>query len=469
MDRNPTFDLLHVDLFALHPAADEDAAAQPDAARTRGATAPVGSKRGDAAPPRRSSAFVACEGAAGRRMHAAALGKGGASQRALAQRRLLTQENRALRRELLRSYQQFGMLSETASRIAELHEIRHVERQLMQRLADMLQGTVYTECDGWCERVAAPDNDENPIDLSPERVRAALDAEIHATRAARRVRVPGLDAAAARCLGGARALLGALVEADRPVTTVIVLRRASRPGFDAGERLAAENVLIFGGHILGSAHTVSRMRAAAHETVRALANVIEARDPYTRGHSQRVAWLAQLVGRALSLPERELEWLEWAGLLHDVGKLGVPESVLNKPQRLSDDELAMIRQHPRMGYEVLRPVSTLRPVLEGVLHHHENHDGSGYPCGLKGEEIALQARILHVVDIFDAVTSRRAYREGVSLPEAFALLRRGAGTVTDPETTERFIAAFEAYMAECPADFDRRFAHVRRDRAAEPT
>jgi HD-GYP domain-containing protein (c-di-GMP phosphodiesterase class II) len=241
---------------------------------------------------------------------------------------------------------------------------------------------------------------------------------------------------------------------------VIALRSGQQPPFGSGEQLASEAVLIYGGHILRNVRMVQRLQWAALETVGALANAIEARDRYTRGHSDRVSWLASLVGEALGLPADELQMLEWAGLLHDVGKIGIPEHILNKPGELTAAEFEQIKRHPRLGYEVLRPVSSLQPVLDAVLYHHENHDGSGYPEGLRGEQVPLSARILHVVDIFDALASTRSYRAGLSTDDALSVLARGAGSVTDPAVTTAFIAAVRHNREVQPEDFRRRFGRL---------
>src|SRR5262249_19517059 len=154
-----------------------------------------------------------------------------------------------------------------------------------------------------------------------------------------------------------------------------------------------------------------RLERSALETVCALATVIEARDPYTSGHSERVAWLARMTGELLGLSAADVQELEWAGRLHDVGKIGIAERSLNKIEKLTDIELEQIKQHPRLSYEMLRPVSSLgASLLEAVLHHHEDYDGGGYPDGMAGEAIPLGARILRVVDVFDALTSTRPYR-----------------------------------------------------------
>jgi len=212
--------------------------------------------------------------------------------------------------------------------------------------------------------------------------------------------------------------------------------------------------------VLANVLMVRRLQETAVETVRALANAIDAKDNYTCGHSERVGWLARLTGAALGLSQSELELLEWAGILHDVGKIGIAEAILNKPGRLTEAEFAEMKRHPRLSYDVLKPVAQLGPVLEGVLYHHENWDGSGYPEGLSGERIPLSARIIRVVDTFDALTSTRSYREGFGIAHAFDILREEAGRSTDPHVTHVFITTFQGYVRHQPEDFRRRFAHI---------
>jgi len=199
-------------------------------------------------------------------------------------------------------------------------------------------------------------------------------------------------------------------------------------------------------------------RQAALETVCALLNVIDARDHYTRGHSVRVGVLARLVGRALGLADPETQTLEWAGLLHDVGKLGVADAILNKQGRLTPAEFEQIKLHPQLGHEIVRPVSTLTSVLDAVLYHHENFDGSGYPAGLAGETIPLSARILRVVDIFDALTSPRPYRQALGGDEALDVLARDAGRVTDAHITRRSVQMIEQLLRKHPFSFRERLA-----------
>lgn len=171
-------------------------------------------------------------------------------------------------------------------------------------------------------------------------------------------------------------------------------------------------------------------------TVRALAAAVDAKDPYTRGHSQRVAALAVAVGRQLGLRKDEIEQLQLAALLHDVGKIAVSTEVLTKPGALNGHEWGMIKSHPTEGAEILACVPQLAPIVQVVRYHHEHLDGSGYPEGLKGEEIPLPARIVGACDAYDAMTSARTYRGPMPPDTALAELKAAAGTIFDERVVD---------------------------------
>lgn len=173
-----------------------------------------------------------------------------------------------------------------------------------------------------------------------------------------------------------------------------------------------------------------------------LSSAIEARDPHTSGHSFRVTTLAEGVARWLGWSESRLEALRIGGALHDVGKLIVPARILSKPGPLTPEELDTIRTHPAAGARLIEPIRTVRPALPYVLHHHERWDGNGYPFGLRGAAIPVEARVLAVADAFDAMTSGRPYRQAMSEHDALLELERCAGCQFDPELVHVFLTVW---------------------------
>ncbi|MGB9593092.1 MAG: HD-GYP domain-containing protein [Anaerolineae bacterium] len=174
-------------------------------------------------------------------------------------------------------------------------------------------------------------------------------------------------------------------------------------------------------------------------TVMALANSLEAKDPYTVGHSQRVADLAERLAHALGLPESETRYIRMAGLLHDIGKIGISEAVINKPGPLTPSEYAHIQTHPLISERILVPVAELNGALRMIRNHHERWDGSGYPDGLKELEIPMGARILSLADAYDAMTSQRPYRPALPREVALREIERGAGKHFDPSLSRLFL------------------------------
>ncbi|MDQ6713236.1 MAG: HD domain-containing protein, partial [Candidatus Dormibacteraeota bacterium] len=175
-------------------------------------------------------------------------------------------------------------------------------------------------------------------------------------------------------------------------------------------------------------------------SMEALARAIDARDPSTYGHSARVAAVSIEIADEMQVPVKEREALRRAALLHDIGKIGVQDRVLRKPGPLNDAEMDEMREHSRIGHDMLEGLRFLRPSLPGILHHHERWDGGGYPAGLAGTAIPLLVRIITVADVFDALTSDRPYRKGLSFDAASAAIRHDAGRKFDPEVVAAFIA-----------------------------
>jgi len=174
--------------------------------------------------------------------------------------------------------------------------------------------------------------------------------------------------------------------------------------------------------------------------VSALASSIDAKDPYTHGHSRRVTLYSLAIAQALGLESEEVEDLELAGYLHDIGKIGMPQEILQKPLALTDEEFDIVKKHPLNGVRILENLKNLQRVSNFILHHHERLDGRGYPRGLAGDEIPLGARILAVADAFDAITSDRPYRRKSSVHDALLEIQRHAGRQFDPQVVRVFVS-----------------------------
>jgi HD-GYP domain-containing protein (c-di-GMP phosphodiesterase class II) len=381
---------------------------------------------------------------------------------------LLREENEALGSELLRCYEQLNFVFEITEKIAKLQDPEMILRLLLQRFGKTIgAGALFLDQNGRCTAIPAGDRHTWSISLDPLGVQNCLAAEIEQARREGRALVPSDSPERQRILDGAHMLIVPLRQEPARSAVVIVLRGRDEPTFDSGDMLASESVLGYGGQVLANVLMVRRLQQTAIETVRALANAIDAKDNYTCGHSERVGWLARQTGLELNLPDAELELLEWAGILHDVGKIGIPEVILNKPGRLTREEFEEIRRHPHMSYEVLRPVGRLGPVLSAVLYHHENWDGTGYPHGLRGEQIPFSARVIRVVDTFDALTSTRAYRRGFPIRRALQILAEESGRGTDPQITPIFIKLVQRLEVERPSEFAGLFVHVLQSDEAE--
>jgi putative nucleotidyltransferase with HDIG domain len=187
-------------------------------------------------------------------------------------------------------------------------------------------------------------------------------------------------------------------------------------------------------------HNFIEMREMFTQTITALAGAVDKRDPYTSKHSWRVKEIAGDIGRAMNLSDADLEALEWGGLLHDVGKIGVPDNVLLKQERLNREERMIMNAHPVLGAQIIAPVTRLSRELPIIRHHHEWYNGSGYPDRLIGDEIPMLARILHVADAFEAMTAQRPYRmTPLTAEQALGELRKFAGIQFDPKVVDAFV------------------------------
>lgn len=211
------------------------------------------------------------------------------------------------------------------------------------------------------------------------------------------------------------------------IGAVVLLRNDSKPDYTR-EQLQLLNVFV--------AHTASafenaklytKMQDLNLEVIRSFAQAVEVKDVYTRGHSERVALYATHLGSKLGLPPEEMDRLYTAGILHDVGKIGIPDVILNKPGKLTNEEFFVMQRHPELGRAILNQVTSFSDILPIIYYHHERVDGTGYPMGLRGEDIPFLARILSVVDSYEAMTSDRAYRKALPLDAVRDILAKGAG------------------------------------------
>jgi len=175
------------------------------------------------------------------------------------------------------------------------------------------------------------------------------------------------------------------------------------------------------------------------QTILAFVRAVDAKDPYTARHSERVAEFARAIAQEMGLPAEAVTRIHRAALLHDIGKIAIPESILNKPGRLTDEEYEVIKRHPVESVRIVSGIDQYREYIDGIRHHHERLDGKGYPDGIGGTELGLDARIIAVADAFEAMTSDRAYRPALPLEDAVRQLQEGAGTQFDPAAVEALI------------------------------
>ncbi len=238
---------------------------------------------------------------------------------------------------------------------------------------------------------------------------------------------------------GTSVALGYLLAINRRIDSKVPLRRISDRKFTGTEAAMLIEAAAFFESEVAQQHMMDESEKLIIGTLRSMSSAIEARDPYTRGHSERVARLSYKLAKKLSIPIEKCREIYITGVLHDIGKIGIPDHVLLKPGALEPEELAIIQRHPSIGHHILSDLKRLDFVLPGVLYHHERWDGRGYPHQLKGEEIPLMARILAVADSFDAMTSSRPYRSAMLVERAKSIMFDGAGAQWDHDICHTFL------------------------------
>lgn len=237
---------------------------------------------------------------------------------------------------------------------------------------------------------------------------------------------------------GISTLLAVPLISEQKVKGILLLGDRQPGGFVQEEVFVIEKIAAQIAVALKNAQLYEDMRSLFINTVTSLANAIDAKSPWTKGHSERVMRLSADIAKEMGMAELLIEQIEVAGLLHDIGKIGILEELLENPEKISEDELPPMRLHPEKGVAILSPIKELQDILPTIRHHHERYDGCGYPDGLKGEDIPIQARIVAVADAYDAMVSDRPYKKGFSKSKALELLQQGSGTQFDPGVVKCF-------------------------------
>jgi HD-GYP domain-containing protein (c-di-GMP phosphodiesterase class II) len=222
--------------------------------------------------------------------------------------------------------------------------------------------------------------------------------------------------------------------------------------FDESDANLVSSFAIHAGIAIENTRLFKELEDSYTQTVSSLANAIDVRDSYTNGHSQRLAAIALETGKILNCDANALEDIYWAALLHDIGKIGIPDHILLKPSSLNDEEFEVIRQHPEIGEGIIEPIKKLAHLAPIIRSHQERHDGNGYPDELRENEIPLAARIISVADAFVAMTDDRVYRKASTMEKAIEEIKRCSGSQFDPEVVEAFLVGLN--NKDVPLDTD---------------
>ncbi len=244
-------------------------------------------------------------------------------------------------------------------------------------------------------------------------------------------------------------MIAPLSNMERTIGTVIMVFEEDKD-FIRQQTLKLLHILVgFFSLSLENAYLLNDLKSAYFYTIKAVTNSIEARDPYTKGHSERVARFAKAIAEELNWDKNEIELIDWGGILHDVGKIGVYDSILNKQGKLTDSEYDDIKLHPLIGAQIVEGISFLESIIPYILEHHERFDGKGYPRGVAGENISIKGRLLAVADTFDAMTSDRPYRKALESEDALKEILKNRGTQFDSEVVRAFEKAWKSGKMIC--------------------
>lgn len=347
-------------------------------------------------------------------------------------------EHAGMADDLLRTYEQLGIVFEVTRSLSVVQS----EEEVVGLFVNSLRATYQDNEVCVARRKEGGDFrwDTPPTASTPRMLRAIRRAAEN-----QKVRVQDLAGLAGKFT---EMLCAPVVVGQATDYAIVFLHGPTSKAFEARDMSLAEALVQFCGDVIRNHRLASELRQLSKNMVRALVGAIDQKDEYTSGHSNRVGHFSRLLGEEIGLSEAELKMLEWSALLHDVGKIGIRDDVLKKPGRLTKEEFEHIKEHPVRSYELVRRVPQLAEALNGVHHHHEHYDGNGYPDGLAGDDIPLQARIIQVADIYDALTTTRSYRKAFTVEKALSILREEAGKVCDPNLVPRFEALIKREQAQ---------------------
>lgn len=332
--------------------------------------------------------------------------------------------------------------------VSELQALQHLSESLNRTVSledvlnHLLDETLYLlEAEQASVMLLEPDGETLTIKMA----RGLPEEVVKRTRVRMGERISGKVAASkkpmlyAGSVDEASAVCVPLLKDDQVLGVLNVRHKRHKGDFNTDELSLAARFANVAALSISKAGLHEQLQQLFVHSIRALANAIDARDPYTSGHSERVTRFSVMIAERMGFSDQDVEQLRYASLLHDIGKIRIRDHILHKPGKLTDEEFAEMKRHPEYGVEIMRPVQAFQSVLPFMLYHHERFDGRGYPSGLAGLDIPVQARIMCVADCFDAMTSDRPYRRGMPVLEAAEELRRHRGTQFDPEAVDVFL------------------------------
>ncbi len=382
----------------------------------------------------------------------------------------LVAEHEGLSTEVLGAYEQLGVVSEVTRQLPTVHTeaavVNLFAASLRRSFAQAKVSVARPQGDGFVltDGAGGQARGDNCRGATHHRW---LEDRITAARSAARILVEarpgnGRSKQAGGNNQGGECMIGPVFAGDEFVGAIILSQAPGAQPFRAGEMRLVEALTTFCGDLIRNHRLTHELREMSLVMVRALVNAVDQKDEYTSGHSIRVGFFATMLGQKYGISAFDLQMLQWSALLHDIGKIGIRDDVLKKAGRLSDDEFQHIQEHPVRSHKVVQQIPHLADALDGILHHHEHYDGGGYPHGLKGEEIPLQARIIQIADVFDALTSTRSYRPAHDWRKALDILEKEAGKTVDPNLRLLFDQWIRDELGDDPNGWERLLARANR-------